>query len=391
MDDSLTPAEESPSVLAPADGGGTWALESLAAQASAGEEMPRVHITRQRAVGLGVFVASVVGFLYFVLPKLTGLGKTWDRIDSGDPAWIAAALGFEILSFAGYVALFRAVFVRGEGAVDWRASYQITMAGLVATRLFAAAGAGGVALTAWALRRSGLDRGIVACRMVAFMSILYGVYMGTLVIDGVGLRTGLFPGGGGFAITIIPAIFGASVIAIMLAFSLLPEDVERRIERRSRGSGWIARWMTRAVRIPAVASSGVRAALSLLRSREPGILGALAWWGFDIATLWAAFHAFGDAPAFTVIVMAYFVGMVANLLPLPGGVGGVEGGMIGALIGFGVDSGLAVVAVLVYRGFSFWLPMVPGVLAYFGLRRTVSRWQEEGRGQSPVGSEPATV
>jgi uncharacterized protein (TIRG00374 family) len=90
-------------------------------------------------------------------------------------------------------------------------------------------------------------------------------------------------------------------------------------------------------------------------------------------------------------VMAYFVGMVANLLPLPGGVGGVEGGMIGALIGFGVDSGLAVVAVLVYRGFSFWLPMLPGVLAYFGLRRTVNRWQHEGRGETAVVSEPATV
>jgi uncharacterized membrane protein YbhN (UPF0104 family) len=391
MDDPPTPAEERAPVLTAPDGSSTWALESLAAQASAGEDMPRVHITRQRAIGLIVFVASVVAFLYFVLPKITGLGKTWDRIDSGDPAWIAAALGFEILSFAGYVALFRTVFVRGKGTVDWRASYQITMAGLVATRLFAAAGAGGVALTAWALRRSGLDRGIVACRMVAFMAILYGVYMGTLVIDGLGLRTGLFPGGGSFALTIIPAIFGASVIAIMLAVSLLPEDAARRIERGSKGSGWGARWMARAVRIPALTASGVRTALSLLRSREPGLLGAVAWWGFDIATLWAAFHAFGSAPLFTVIVMAYFVGMVANLLPLPGGVGGVEGGMIGALIGFGVDSGLAVVAVLVYRGFSFWLPMLPGVLAYFGLRRTVNRWQHEGRGETAVVSEPATV
>ena len=68
----------------------------------------------------------------------------------------------ELLSFAGYVWLFRTVFVRGDTRIDWRESYQITMAGLAATRLFAAAGAGGVALTAWALRRSGMraaDRG----------------------------------------------------------------------------------------------------------------------------------------------------------------------------------------------------------------------------------------
>ena len=58
--------------------------------------------------------------------------------------------------------------------------------------------------------------------------------------------------------------------------------------------------------------------------------------------------------------MAYFVGMLGNLLPLPGGIGGVDGGMIAALIGFGVPGGLAIAAVLSYRAFSFWLPTVPG-------------------------------
>ena len=68
------------------------------------------------------------------------------------------------------------------------------MAGLAATRLFAAAGAGGIALTAWALRRSGMERRLVASRMVAFMALLYGVYMGALVIDGVGLYFGALAG-----------------------------------------------------------------------------------------------------------------------------------------------------------------------------------------------------
>jgi uncharacterized protein (TIRG00374 family) len=122
----------------------------------------------------------------------------------------------------------------------------------------------------------------------------------------------------------------------------------------------------------------VRTAIGMIRDREIGTLGAVAWWGFDISTLWAAFHAFGTAPPIGVIVMAYFVGMLANVLPIPGGIGGVDGGMIGALIAFGVDSGLAVVAVLVYRGFAFWLPTFPGAVAYFQLRRTVHRWQESG-------------
>ena len=72
------------------------------------------------------------------------------------------------------------------------------------------------------------------------------------------------------------------------------------------------------------------------------------------------FHAFGSPPPFTVIWMAYFVGMLGNLLPLPGGLGGVEGGMIGAFAAFGVDLNLAVLAVLSYRAISFWLPTLPG-------------------------------
>ena len=89
--------------------------------------------------------------------------------------------------------------------------------------------------------------------------------------------------------------------------------------------------------VPALAASGVRTAIELIRSRDPGLLGALAWWGFDICVLWAMFHAFGSPPPFTVIWMAYFVGMLGNLLPLPGGLGGVEGGMIGAFAAFGVE------------------------------------------------------
>jgi uncharacterized protein (TIRG00374 family) len=130
---------------------------------------------------------------------------------------------------------------------------------------------------------------------------------------------------------------------------------------------------------PASLATGTRTAIDLIREGHWGVLGAVAWWGFDIATLWACFHAFGPAPPVGVVVMAYFLGMLGNLLPLPGGIGGVDGGMIGAFIAFGVSSDLAIVAVLAYRGFAFWLPTVPGAIAYLQLRRTVNRWAEEPR------------
>jgi uncharacterized protein (TIRG00374 family) len=103
--------------------------------------------------------------------------------------------------------------------------------------------------------------------------------------------------------------------------------------------------------------------------RDLSLLWAPAAWGFDIGALWAAFHAFGQPPPAAVLVMGYYVGTLANTLPLPGGIGAVEGGMIGAFLAFGVNGSLSVLAVLGYRTISYWLPTVPGVIAYFQLRR----------------------
>jgi uncharacterized protein (TIRG00374 family) len=355
------------------------------------EEMPRMVVTRRRMVLFGLFVVAVVAFLYFVLPQLAGLDETWNRIKGGDAWWMGLAVGFEVLSIAGYIVMFRAVCARGMPHIHWRESYEITMASLAATRLFAAGGAGGVALTAWALRRGGLPRRIVACRMIAFLVLLYGVYMAVLIICGIGLRTGLFPGSAPFAVTVIPAIFAAVVVAIVLTMALVPEDFERRLAAWSSGARrtWVVRWTRRLATAPASAASGVRTAIRLVSSKDWSLLSAIAWWGFNIAVLWACFHAFGDAPPTAVLVMGYFVGMLGNLLPLPGGVGGVDGGMIGAFLAFGVDGGLAVVAVLSYRAFAFYLPTIPGAIAYVQLVRTVNRWKQEGRRAGVPQPDPA--
>ena len=84
--------------------------------------------------------------------------------------------------------------------------------------------------------------------------------------------------------------------------------------------------------VPAASSAGIRDAIGHIRARNPALIGAILFWAFQIAVLWAAFHAFGDSP------------------PL---------------------------AVLVFRAFTFWLPLLPGVDAYFRLRRTVDGWKQE--------------
>ncbi|HEX8083603.1 MAG TPA: lysylphosphatidylglycerol synthase transmembrane domain-containing protein [Solirubrobacteraceae bacterium] len=343
------------------------------------EEMPRMKLTRRNLLLGLVFIVALTAFLYYGLPQLADLDKTWNRLRGGDVWWLGGAFIFTICSFGGYVALFQGVYVRHGSRIDLRASYQITMASLAATRVFAAGGAGGIALTAWALRRSGMSRRAVADSTVAFLVLTYVVYMGALVVCGFGLRWGVLSGPDPWAITVLPALLGIAAIAVFLLMALVPTDLERRLRDWAcdRDRPRLARVAQRLASAPAATSAGVREAIAHLRSKDPALIGSLAFWGFNIAVLWACFHAFGEPPPWGVLIMGYFVGMLGNLLPLPGGVGGVDGGMIGAFAAFGVDFGLATVAVLSYRGFAFWLPTIPGAVAYFQLRKTVSRWRAQ--------------
>jgi uncharacterized protein (TIRG00374 family) len=341
------------------------------------EEMPRVQMTRRRFVLGCLLILGVVALLYYGLPRLAGLDQTWHRIEQGDPRWLALALVFCALSFGGYVVLFRYVYVEGGARIGLRESYEITMASLAATRIFAAGGAGGIALTAWAMRRAGMARRTIADRTMVFLTLTYVVYMSVMLAVGLGLRVGILPGPAPFGLTVVPAAFAGISIVLTLLIALTPTDLRKRVERAGVGEGRVARFAAKAATLPASMSAAIRHSIDHVRARDPAILGSIAYWAFNVAVLWASFKAFGEAPPLSIVVMGYFVGMLGNLLPLPGGVGGVDGGMIGAFIGFGVDDGLAVVAVLTYRAFAFWLPTIPGAVAFFQLRRTVARWRAE--------------
>ncbi len=342
---------------------------------SAEEEMPRVHVTRRSMWLFALFVVTALAFLYLVLPQLGGVRHTWDRLNEGNSWWIAVAALLQVAAMASYIAIFQGVHVPPGSRISFRESYLITMAGLAATRLFAAGGAGGVAVTAWALRRSGMRRREVAERMIAFLVLMYGAYMVALIVCGVGLYTGLFAGPHPFAITIGPAIVAATAILVAVALAFVPPDLERRLSGSAGADRAPAHWLRGLATGSASMSGGVRYAGYKLRHPDWAMLGTVAWWGLNISVLYAAFRAFGQAPPTAVLVQAFFVGMLANLLPLPGGIGGVDGGMIGAFVAFGVSGSLALIAVLVYRLLSFWLPSIPGAIAYFQLRRTVNRWK----------------
>jgi uncharacterized protein (TIRG00374 family) len=363
------------------------------------ESEPSFFADRKRLIQTAVIVVVLIAGIYLLLPNVVGLEDALAKLDKADWTWITVAVAFNFLAFASYVALFRGVV--GESVrLRWSESYQITMAGLAATRLFSAGGAGGIVLTYWALRKAGMPRRESACRMVAFLVLLYAVYMLTLIVDGILLRSGVINGNNPPGLTIVPAAIAGAVIVIFLLIALLPQDFERRMASFSHGRRFSA-LMRRLATAPAALGSGTRTAIQFVRNPSHGglaIIGAIGFWASNIGILWAAFHAFDVHVPLGVVIQGFFVGMVANLIPfVPGGVGAVDAGMIGTFVLFDLPGSEVFAAVLVYRLIAFWLPIPPGIVAFFQLRRTVARWEaDRGRAaaagadasESPAGPSP---
>jgi uncharacterized membrane protein YbhN (UPF0104 family) len=260
---------------------------------------------------------------------------------------------FECVSIAGYVALLSLVAGRATPRVGARVSAQLTLAGAAATRLLPTAGAGGLALMLWTLRRAGLRTRAASHHLLVFLVVLYSVFVGSLAVTGASVSLGLVSAHGPMLLAAIVAGGAAVTIAgCLILVRLGPSD--------RLGQGRLA-----------LLVEALRSARRLICSGEARLAGGLAYWLFDAAALWAMLHAFGHPPALPVVVFAYLVGQMANTLPLPGS---VSAGTTGVLVAFGVHPEVAIPAVLAYRAVAVWLPTPAALAAVPALRATVGRW-----------------
>jgi uncharacterized membrane protein YbhN (UPF0104 family) len=243
--------------------------------------------------------------------------------------------------------------------MSWRTSTEIGLSELAANSLLSVGGAGGLALGAWILRRGGLPADYIARRTVAFFLITSLASVSFLALGGVALATGLLNGEPDFLLGLLPALAAIAVIALALAAGRLASALRRRSMR------------ARLVVAAGVVGDGVEEALRLLKTGNPAIyVGASGYMLFDVAMLGVCFAAFGhDVPPAGVLLVAYIIGQLGSLIPIPGGIGGVDGGLIGTLVLYGVDAGDAAVAVIAYRGLLLTIPAALGLPALAVLRR----------------------
>ena len=353
-----------------------------------------VGLARRAALPAAVVIAGVAT-LILVQGKLGVIADAFHRALDADWRWVAAGAAFELLSFAGYVALMWLVAGRATPRIDLRRAVEVTLGGAAATRLLPTAGVGGAALTLWTFRRAGMKKRESMRTLLTFLVVLYAVFLGAIVVSGAVTAAG---GEGPLTLSAIPGAIAATGFAVVLVLGLwrrrVGADGITDADRDPAALEQVGTPVTdttkpRAGRVrrgALVLGDATADAIGLLRTRDPRLLGALAWWTFDAAVLWAMLSAFGAANAIAVVALAYFVGQVGNALPIPGA---VSGGMVGVLLAFGVQADLAVVGVLAYRAIAIWLPAPIGLLALASLRRTIARWSHEQAGETVVDGQRA--
>jgi len=317
-----------------------------------------------------VFFVGIATIAGVGLAALPGFDEVRTELSSADPKWLAAVAGFELLSMFGFV---RALWSAFDRVMPWRRAVVLGFAEQGANVLLPAGGAGGPAFGAYVMTRLGVPGDLAASRHAALFLATSAVSFVALVIAGLGAA--IFSEAS-LMLTLLPACIAAIVItlAVLFAYTDAPEEPHGG---KLRTLFWRARYFVH---------DGVRTTLELLRHGDKLLIfGSVTYFASDVAALGCAFQAFGGgAPPIGVFVLAYALGHAGALVPTPGGVGGTEGGLIGAFVAYGTPVSTATAAVLAYRVFQLGLPAVLGAVCLYRISRVLAdpppkAWNEQPR------------
>jgi uncharacterized membrane protein YbhN (UPF0104 family) len=313
-----------------------------------------------------VILAVFIGLVIAAITSVPGLGELRHRFDQVGPAIIVLVGLSELASCLSDVACFRDVISRRLG---WRFSYDLAMAEQAANVLVPTGGAGGLVLGAVALHEEGMDAEAITRRSVAFFILTSIPNFACVALGGLLLLLGVTGDRAPLAVTL------AFTLGAWFAFGLvaaLPSLLDRLGPDRPGGP-----LATRLAHFAHGLAAGVAGCWRLLREpRWVAIAGSIGFLGFDILALGIAFVGLGGGPGTVALVFAYSIGQLGGLIPIPAGIGAVDGGMVGALLLYGSPVSAAVAAVLLYRVFQIGIPTVLGLLSFYRLRH-------EFAGQAP--------
>jgi uncharacterized membrane protein YbhN (UPF0104 family) len=216
---------------------------------------------------------------------------------------------------------------------------------------------GSLAVGGWLMVERGAPPGRIAQRSAVLFLYTSAINLITLILAGLGLFLGL-PGPSNPLLSLLPAAVG---ILLLVAFLLLPRYADRLVRRLGPG---------RLRTVIRETAASVRDTKRLVLHPGWPMLGAFGYLWFDIAVLFACFAAAGHVPALAPVVLAYQIGYLSNFIPVPGGIGVLDGSLVGMLVLYGVAGTTATAVTLVYHAISLWVPAVWGTIAFIVLQKT---------------------
>jgi uncharacterized membrane protein YbhN (UPF0104 family) len=298
-----------------------------------------------RRVVAAAVLSGAIASLLLAVPSLQGVGT---QIAHMRVEWVVAAVGLELGSCVGFVVVFRLFF----DELPAGAARELAWAEEGSGALLPGGGVGALAIGGWMLRHMGMSTRQIIQRSSALFFLTSAINVIALAGAGALLAAHLTGGPHDVVRTGIPIFAAVTATTAVLGIAMLV----RRSPRRGR-----RRWLV-------ALAAGVDGARHSLRRPSWRLLGALSYLACDIAALGATFAAAGHPLPVSSLVLGYLIGYLANLIPVPGGFGVLEGGLAGALIAYGAPATQAAAAVIVYHAISFWLPSLGGLAGYALLR-----------------------
>jgi uncharacterized membrane protein YbhN (UPF0104 family) len=293
--------------------------------------------------------ALVVGLLLAV-PGLKGVATALSHMKA---EWVVVAVLLEVLSCASYIVVFLRVFDRAPLRVGARVALSEEAFGAAVSL----GGVGSLAVGAWLMVERGANAGRIAERSAVLFLYTSAINAITLILAGLGLFLWL-PGPSNPLLSIVPAAVG---VLVLVLFLLLPRCVDGIVRRV--GPGRLHAFLTET-------AASVRDTRQLVFHPDWGLVGAIGYLWFDIAVLFACFAAAGHVPPLAPVVLAYQIAYLSNFIPVPGGIGVLDGSMIGMLVVYGLGGTVATAATLAYHAISLWIPALWGTIAFIVLQKT---------------------
>jgi uncharacterized membrane protein YbhN (UPF0104 family) len=361
---TVSPAQRPASTVA---GGGTlaprtpWRKEPGPPLATA--QLERHDLRRRLLTVLVLGICAVTALV--AVPDLRPVLR---EITAMNPALALVAVALELASCLSFVVIFRLFFSPVPDAMAREMAWSQMGSGA----LLPGGGVGSLAAGGWLLHLAGMPTRQIVRRSSGLFFLTSAINVIMLGAGGVVLLLGIGGGPGDGLRAGAPVVAALAAIILVLA---LPK-VARRIARGRPSPAWLDDL-----------GAGIPAARDALLRPNWRLLGAFGYLLFDIAVLWTTLAAVGRVPPAAALVVAYLAGYLVNVLPIPGGIGILDAGLVGALVLYGLPLPQATAAVLVYHAVAFWIPTLGGMLAYARLRpRLSSLAQSQPRSPASLGS-----